>query len=99
MVDDDTLDPTRFAAVAAVEPPSAVRRAGWMIEHLTPLRLDETAAAVRWSEPLNLDMYGKRRGTVDRRWGIRINTALDPDVEPLLLRRDMSTCQYSTETV
>ena len=58
---DAMFDAQRFEAVAVQEPLSSVRRAGWMIEHLTELRLDAVAAELPVGEPVNLDPFGERR--------------------------------------
>ena len=76
---DAMLDGHRFADVAAHEPRASVRRAGWIIEHLTDLRLDSVAAEFKTREPVNLDPFGERRGHVDPRWGVRVNAHPEPE--------------------
>ena len=75
LASDGLLDASRFTAVAASEPRTGVRRAGWLIEQFTDVRLDDAADRDAAAEPLNLDPFGERRGHVERRWGVRINAS------------------------
>ena len=76
---DAMLDAQRFEAVAVQESRASVRRAGWMIEHLTDLCLDTVAAGLPVGEPVNLDPFGERRGPVDLRWRVRVNARPEPE--------------------
>lgn len=79
LAEDGRLSANAFAAVAGEELPAPVRRAGWLIEHLTDLTLDDAVTALRQSEPVRLDPYGARRGHVDERWGVRVNADVEPE--------------------
>lgn len=63
-------------------PVAAGRRLGWIVEHHTEARLDALAKAVSTAtgEPSRLDPHGPRRGRVDRRWSLRLNAAVDPEL-------------------
>lgn len=63
-------------------PVSAGRRVGWIVEQFTDVRLDALARAVAQAtdEPSKLDQHRERRGSVDRRWRVRVNTVVEPDL-------------------
>lgn len=82
LVEDGKLHDDALAQLVDEFPVAATRRVGWIVEHFTDLRLDELADASSGGidEPSDLDPYGPRRGKVDRRWRVRVNTTVDPDV-------------------
>lgn len=82
LVRDGKLDDDLLAQLVGHFPAAAARRVGWIIENFTDLRLGALAAVASRAveEPSNLDHYGPRRGAVDPRWRIRVNTTVDPDV-------------------
>lgn len=67
---------------AALRYPSAsVRRAGYLIEHFADVRLDALRdfAEPDGHEPAPLEASGARRGHIDQRWNLRLNTEIEPD--------------------
>lgn len=82
LADDGKLHDDALAQLVGEFPVAATRRVGWIVEHFTALRLDELAEAASRAidEPSSLDQNGSRRGKVDRRWRVRVNTTVDPDV-------------------
>jgi len=76
---DGLLHADAFARCAMAEPGAALRPAGWMVERFSDVRLDQVAAGLGSGEPVRLDPFGERRGSVDRRWGIRVNADVDPE--------------------
>lgn len=62
---------------------SLVRRTGWIVERfgdcddLEPLR---RVAQLDRGDPVLLRPGAPRRGPADRRWGVRVNTKIEPDV-------------------
>ncbi len=78
--DDGLISTSGFAQLVARVPSHALRRAAHLVESLTELRLDVVAeAAGNGGEPVPLDPHGARRGTVDRRWNIRVNVQVEPE--------------------
>lgn len=79
---DGKLDDAALATLAARFPVAAGRRAGWIVEQFTDVRLDALADAVSGSvdEPSKLDQHGPRRGAVDPRWRVRVNAEIEPDL-------------------
>jgi predicted transcriptional regulator of viral defense system len=77
------LDGSSLATLASPRDRGLARRVGWLVEHfghcdeLTPLR---EAAAPDEGEPTLLRAGAGRRGRVDRTWGIRVNTDVQPDL-------------------
>jgi predicted transcriptional regulator of viral defense system len=76
------LDDAELAKVARKVPVAASRRVGWIVESHTDVRLDALAQATGAAsgEPSKLDQHGPRRGQVDRRWRLRINAVIEPDL-------------------
>lgn len=78
------LDPAGAARLASGFSGSAVRRLGYLLEFVqapvdaTPLHLAAAAAPLR--RPALLDPRLPRHGDIDRRWGIVINTDVEPDL-------------------
>ena len=76
------LDDGVMSGLVAKFPVAAGRRLGWIVEQFTDLRLNELAAVISDAadEPSKLDQHGPRRGSVDRRWRVRVNTRIEPDL-------------------
>jgi predicted transcriptional regulator of viral defense system len=76
------LDTELIARIAPLRNRPTVRRLGWLIERF---RTDLDAHWLRVvarpeeGEPALL-VPGRKRGVLDRRWGLRINATVDPDV-------------------
>ena len=79
---DGKLAAAELTKLIGTFPIAAYRRVGWIVERFTDVRLDALADAVAAAagEPSTLDPYGPRRGTVDRRWQMRVNTVIEPDL-------------------
>lgn len=82
LADDGKLDDAALATLVPRFPIAAGRRVGWLVEQFTEARLDALAGAVASAteEPSTLDQHGERRGKVDRRWRLRVNTVVEPDL-------------------
>ena len=76
------LDTELIARFAPLRSRPTARRLGWLIEHYRP-DLDtywlRVVARPEEGEPALL-VPGRRSGKLDRGWGLRINTAVEPDV-------------------
>ncbi|MGH7862578.1 MAG: type IV toxin-antitoxin system AbiEi family antitoxin, partial [Candidatus Dormibacteraceae bacterium] len=76
------LDTELLARIAPTRKRATVRRLGWLIERFRP-DLDthwlRVVARSEEGEPALL-VPGRRRGALDRRWGLRINVSVGPDV-------------------
>lgn len=78
------LDPVHLAQLAGALSATAVRRVGYLLDFVhAPV---DTSALVEVTEttplprPALLDPRHPRRGTIDSRWGIVINTEVEPDL-------------------
>ncbi|MDR1184184.1 MAG: type IV toxin-antitoxin system AbiEi family antitoxin [Coriobacteriales bacterium] len=70
----------RIASLSGYYSPAATRRLGWLLEHYTDVgKLDDLAAAASRSAPTPslLDSLSPMRGSLDKRWMIRINTEVE----------------------
>lgn len=78
------LNGDELARQSAVHPRSHARRLGWLVEHYaesTPnLEALERHAAPDRGVPARLSPGGPRRGRIDRRWRLWINTEIEADV-------------------
>jgi predicted transcriptional regulator of viral defense system len=76
VAEQSLIDAARFY------PSASVRRAGYLLETFIGARLDALCTFVDPSahEPAPLQAGGVRRGPVDRRWNLRINTEIEPDL-------------------
>ncbi len=78
------LDGGKLARASAVLPRSHARRLGWLVERYaesTPdLKALRQQAAPDRGTPSPLSPSGPRRGRVDERWGLWINTDVEPDI-------------------
>ncbi len=63
-------------------PIAAARRVGWLIEQFGDVALDALAdhVATSGTEPSLLNPHGPRRGKVDKRWCLRVNRQVEPDL-------------------
>jgi predicted transcriptional regulator of viral defense system len=73
------LDLTVLREVARRYPASAVRRVGWILERFSSLDLGGGLGSGSVA-PTQLDPDGGRRGPIDRRWQIIVNTVVQPDL-------------------
>lgn len=82
LADNGKLHDAGLAVLVARYPAAAARRAGWIVEQVTGVRLDALAeaAAGATDTPSDLDQHGPRRGKVDQRWRLRVNATLEPDL-------------------
>lgn len=80
LVEDGRLDYDLLAEAAEPFPASAIRRAGWILEHLCGVTDFVDRLTPRDAEPTKLDPQGTRRGSIDRRWKVIENTDVVPDL-------------------
>ena len=75
---DTGLDDHTLANLAKLYPDAAARRVGWIIEQFTDHRLDALAEWVRHSSsPSRLHSSRPLTGTLDERWGLRVNATVE----------------------
>jgi len=77
------LDGDRLARLAQVRGRAVARRLGWLLERFRPdvdCHWLRTVAASQLGEPSLLSPRAPRRGSVDRDWGLLINSRVQPDV-------------------
>lgn len=78
------LDPENLARLASGFSSTAVRRLGYLLElvqaPLDTTPLEHAATALPLPRPALLDPHLPRHGTIDPRWGIAINTDVEPDL-------------------
>ena len=76
------LDTELLARIAPLRNRPTVRRLGWLIERFRP-DLDahwlQVVARPEEGEPALL-VPGRKRGHLDRKWGLRMNATVEPDV-------------------
>lgn len=67
---------------ARLYPSASVRCAGYLLERFASVRLDALHGFTRPEvhEPAPLDVSGERRGHIDRRWNLRLNTEIESDL-------------------
>lgn len=86
LLEDDNLNPSELAAVAAGYPAPVVQRTGWLIElaaRETGHEIDLTelsAAAARRSRPVPLATGTGIGGARDDRWNVIVNADVEPDL-------------------
>ena len=76
------LDGDKLARLADLRDRATVRRLGWMLERWggnTDLHWLEVLARPSEGEPSALSPSSPRKGQVDRRWGVVVNTSVEPD--------------------
>lgn len=79
----DRLDIERLAAVGEYTSRAAIRRLGWLLAHIVGQDDLEPLAELATADDGDhtpLDVHGPRAGPRDRRWGIIVNTDVEPDV-------------------
>jgi predicted transcriptional regulator of viral defense system len=85
LADGVGLDPARIVAAAVGYKTAALRRLGWLLEHveapvdLAPLEQRLSREAFGRAVAL-LDPHGPRTGRSDRRWGLVENADVEPDL-------------------
>ncbi len=76
------LDGSLLARIAPLRNRTTVRRVGWLMEQLRPdvdTYFLRTVARPDEGEP-SLLVPGRQTGTVNKTWGLRVNTKLESDV-------------------
>lgn len=86
MLQDGALDSERLTGLAAGYPGAVAQRTGWLLEHLSgvvggDLDLEglRQVAAAR-STPAPLAAHGPRRGPIDDRWNVILNSPVEADL-------------------
>jgi predicted transcriptional regulator of viral defense system len=79
---DRKLQDEELAKLVPRFPIAAGRRVGWLVEQFTDVRLDALASVVGLvtNESSKLDQHRDRRGRIDRRWRVRVNAVVEPDL-------------------
>lgn len=78
LVAERLVDVAALRAAASRYPASAIRRAGWILQHHSDLDVGGHLDA-RDAAPTMLDPHGGRRGPIDPTWQLIINTQIQPD--------------------
>ena len=77
------LDGDQLARLAQLRDRATARRLGWLLNNFRDdidLHSLRTVAEPEAGEPSLLQPRGTRRGSVDREWGVVVNTTVEPDV-------------------
>ena len=77
--EEQKLTTSGFEKLAGSVASHALKRACHLVESFTALRFDGLATSVKSGEPTMLDPHGERRGSVDGRWNVRVNTEIEPE--------------------
>jgi predicted transcriptional regulator of viral defense system len=82
LVDQHPVADRELIKAAEHYPSGSVRRIAYLLESFCDAHLDElhAHAAPAGREPAPLDPAGPRRGHVDPRWNVRVNTTVEPDL-------------------
>lgn len=85
LVEETGMTGDELAALAHLYPPAGIRRLGWLLDHVdadvdTEILLATVAASTQGRARTGLDPAGPRRGRSDSRWGVIINTDVEPDL-------------------
>lgn len=89
LAQDGKLHAAEMASAAALYPRAVARRLGWLLDRIAEhVDTSELAAALAETvlegatrRPVDLlDPSGRRRGTADLRWGVVVNTDVEPDL-------------------
>lgn len=84
-VEDGVIDPSVIAAEAAGYPTAVAQRAGYLIESMAELAgvsldLSELERLIHGSESVPLVSHRDEAGERDDRWGVIVNTEIEPDL-------------------
>jgi predicted transcriptional regulator of viral defense system len=80
LAEESPLSIDRIASLSGYYPPAAIRRLGWLLERYADVGgLDDLASAASRLVPTPslLDSFSPLRGSLDRRWMIRLNTEVE----------------------
>ena len=85
LLEDDNVDPLELANQAQTYPTSVAQRAGYLIDAIGPLvdksaDLEELHHSTVKAEPVLLTTHRDRHGERDSRWGVIVNTEIEPDL-------------------
>lgn len=86
MLGEQVLDGEQLATAATTYPAAVIQRAGWLLEFVAQqvgadIQLDALLnASARRSTPTALASHGARKGPVDERWNVIVNTSVEPDL-------------------
>jgi predicted transcriptional regulator of viral defense system len=85
LIDETGLTGDQLAALAHLYAPASLRRLGWLLDHInggvdTDLLQVAVATGAEGRARTRLDPAGPRRGRSDPRWGIIVNTEVEPDL-------------------
>lgn len=85
LLDETGLTGSHLADLATLYAPATLRRLGWLLDYLDvdidtePIRAVLASGAVRRART-RLDPAGPYRGRSDTRWGVIVNTDVEPDL-------------------
>ena len=83
LIEIGELDGDRLARLSPHRNRATSRRLGWLLERfrddVDPHWLQVVAEPAE-GEPVKLSPYAPKRGHIDRRWGVLVNTSVEPDV-------------------
>lgn len=86
MLGEQALDSEQLATAAVTYPAAVIQRAGWLLEFAAlqvgaDIELEALhSAAARRATPTALASHGARKGPVDERWNVIVNTSIEPDL-------------------
>lgn len=82
LYDEREVAEASLVDAARLYPSASVRRSGYLLERFANVRLDALHGFARADahEPAPLDASGARRGHIDQRWNLRLNTEIEPDL-------------------
>ena len=85
LLEDDKVNPVELATQAQTYPTSVAQRAGYLIDSMGALvgvsvDLEELHQPTNDAEPVLLTVHRGRHGERDKRWGVIVNTEIEPDL-------------------
>ncbi len=82
LYEERNVDEASLVDASRLYPSASVRRTGYLLERFADVRLESLHRYTRPDahEPAPLDASGARRGHIDQRWNLRLNTELEPDL-------------------